>query len=320
MKTSLPIPQESNMLTMRQSRNLLPGLILAALLFAPAAGAGAGEAKQVFPENDTAGYVSVGIIVIDPAIKAASPDYNFLVLDGEGKANYLRDLSTDIDILSATDPQKETRKTGLAARLNAIWDKYPVVYETKPGSAGYPTYGGTETVIRFAPSVTSTKLTDDENAAIRESAAIMKEAFLKSIGNPADLDAAGTRAPDLYPRTFREDTGWFVVHANVDDASVDFDAERVGALSHGTLVVPVNVTGHRYKTVSVVKQGYSSMPVAIDRYPAPGEIVDLYATLNMTTTATRPPATQPAPLSPVFAILALGCAGTLMTTRGRKDA
>lgn len=140
---------------------------------------GAGEMQQAFPENDTIGYVPVEVIVIDPIIKAATPDYNFLVLDDEGKANYLRDLSADFDLLYAADPKKDADYAALAAKLNAIWDKYPVVSETKPGSAGYPTYGGTETTIRFAPSVTETKLTGDENAAIRESAAILNEEYQK---------------------------------------------------------------------------------------------------------------------------------------------
>ncbi|MFA6361914.1 hypothetical protein [Methanoregula sp.] len=279
---------------------ILALFIVACIAIFPAA-ADTGGMQQAFPENDTVGYVPVDIIVIDPAIKAATPDYNFLVLDDEGKANYLRDLGTDFDLLYAADPEKETKYAALAAKLNAIWDKYPVVSETKPGSAGYPTYGGSESTIRFVPSVTSTKLTDDENAAIRESAAIMKEAFLKSIGNPVDLDSARTPVPDLYNLTFGENTGWFVVHANVDDATVDFDTDRIGALSHGTLVVPVNVTAPRYKTVSVFKLGYISFPVTIDRYPERGGTVDLYATLTVPTTATRPMQTAPLPAGIVVA-------------------
>lgn len=153
--------------------------ILGFITFIPAV-SGVGEMQQAFPENDTIGYVPVEVIVIDSIIKAATPDYNFLVLDDEGKANYLRDLSADFDLLYAADPKKDANYAALAAKLNAIWDKYPVVSESKPGSAGYPTYGGTETTIRFAPSVTETKLTGDENAAIRESAAILNEAYRKS--------------------------------------------------------------------------------------------------------------------------------------------
>lgn len=142
--------------------------------------AGTGEPQQAFPENDAVGYVPVEVIVIDPVIKAATPDYTFLVLENEGKATYLHDLKADFDLLYAADPKKDANYAALAAKLNAIWDKYPVVSETKPGSAGYPTYGGSEITLRFASSVTETKLAGDENAAIRESAAIMNEAYQKS--------------------------------------------------------------------------------------------------------------------------------------------
>ncbi|KUG14845.1 hypothetical protein ASZ90_015500 [hydrocarbon metagenome] len=147
--------------------------------------------ELVYPENDTAGYVPVDIIVIDPLIKASSPHYEFLLLDAEGKKNYLNALSTDIDLLYSTDPKKEERKVGLVAQLKAIWEKYPVVSETRSGGSGYPAYGGTETTLRFGPSVTSTRLTNDENAAIREGAAIMNEVYIKSHPTqPASLPAA----------------------------------------------------------------------------------------------------------------------------------
>lgn len=170
----------------------IPGILFViAMLMIQTASAGSEEVKQVIPENDTAGFVPVDIIVIDPVIKASSPHYDFLVLDAEGKKNYLDDLSTDIDFLYPTDPKKEERKAGLVERLKAIWEKYPVVPETKPGGAGYPAYGGSETTLRFAPSVTSTRLTNDENAAIRESAAIMNEVYVKSHPTqPAPLPAS----------------------------------------------------------------------------------------------------------------------------------
>ena len=68
--------------------------------------------EPVCPENDTAGYVPVDIIVIDPAIKAATPHYFFLVLDTDGKKTYLENIDADIDILYATNPEKRRRKQG----------------------------------------------------------------------------------------------------------------------------------------------------------------------------------------------------------------
>jgi len=159
---------------------LLPVFVLVVVLMIALASAGNDGMERAYPENDTVGFVPVDIIVIDPLIKASSPHFDFLVLDAEGKKNYLDDLSADIDLLYPTDTKKEEKIAGLVARLNAIWTKYPVVSETRPGSTGYPTYGGSEITIRFAPSVTSMRLTDDENAAIRESAAIMNEVYVKS--------------------------------------------------------------------------------------------------------------------------------------------
>ena len=155
---TLPLPKTSRCIVIwgKNDRNTAPG-----------------AAEAIFHAREQ----GARLIVIDPVIKASSPQFDFLVLDAEGKKNYLTDLSADIDILYPTDPKKEERKAGLVVRLNAVWNKYPVVSETRPGGAGYPAYGGTETTLRFAPSVTSTRLTDEENAAIRESAAIMKEAF-----------------------------------------------------------------------------------------------------------------------------------------------
>ncbi len=160
---------------------IIPGILFViAVLMIASASAESEVVRQAFPKNDTEGYVPVDIIVIDPLIKAASPHYDFLVLDADGKKTYLENIDADINILYAADPEKEVKKAGLKARLNAIWDKYPVVSETRPGSTGYPTYGGSEITIRFAPSVTSTQLTDDENSAIREGAAIMNEVYVKS--------------------------------------------------------------------------------------------------------------------------------------------
>jgi hypothetical protein len=145
----------------------------------------------------------------------------------------------------------------------------------------------------------------------------MKEAFLKSIGNPADLDSARTPVPDTYNTTFGENTGWVVIHANVDNATVDFDTDRKGELTQGVLIVPVNVTAPRYTTITVFKLGYISFPVTIDRYPPRGGTIDVYATLTVPTMATRPPVTQPASLPIAPGISALAGIVMLIAQRGR---
>jgi hypothetical protein len=72
-------------------------MFLIAMLLIPAASAGIDDMKRAYPENDTVGYVPVDIIVIDPVIKAASPDHIFLVLDADGKKNYLDASSLNKD-------------------------------------------------------------------------------------------------------------------------------------------------------------------------------------------------------------------------------
>jgi len=76
------------------------------------------------------------------------------------------------------------------------------------------------------------------------------------------------------------DQGWYKVHCNVDGAQVYFDGEYQGAISGGVLSVSVYTTGTPYKEYSVSKDGYSTDTQEVKQYPAKGETVDLYATLN----------------------------------------
>ncbi|MDN7024575.1 PEGA domain-containing protein [Methanoculleus sp. FWC-SCC1] len=76
------------------------------------------------------------------------------------------------------------------------------------------------------------------------------------------------------------DQGWYVVHANVDGADVYFDGDYKGQIANGELNVPVYTTGTPYQSYSVSKAGYTTYTAEISQYPAKGETVDLYATLN----------------------------------------
>jgi len=105
---------------------IIPGILFViAMLMTPAGAAGIDEMQRVYPENDTVGYVPVDIIVIDPAIKSATPDHVFLVLDTEGKKTYLENIDADIDILYAANPEKEAKKAGLKARLKRNLGQVP---------------------------------------------------------------------------------------------------------------------------------------------------------------------------------------------------
>lgn len=151
---------------------------IVAVLF-PMAAAGSEEPKEAFPYDDTEGYQPVDIISIDPAIKAATPHYMFLLLDSEGKETRISDVNRAIDYLYPGDSGNDLQKAELAVKMQAIWDTYPVVFETVPGGQGYPAYGGSVTTMKFAPQLQDVHLTDEENAVIRKSESLMNEAYTK---------------------------------------------------------------------------------------------------------------------------------------------
>ena len=67
--------------------SVLLALHLVAMVVIPVAGEGTEERQRVFPENDTAGYLPVDVISIDPSIKDSTPYYQFLIMSSEGKEN-----------------------------------------------------------------------------------------------------------------------------------------------------------------------------------------------------------------------------------------
>ncbi len=76
------------------------------------------------------------------------------------------------------------------------------------------------------------------------------------------------------------DQGWYVVHCNIDGASVSFDGTPVGTITGGVLYVPAYTTGTPYQTYTVSKEGYTTATGPITGVPAKGQTLDLYATLN----------------------------------------
>jgi len=173
--------------------------VMIAMLMIQTASAGAEEAKRVFSENDTAGYLPVEILSIDPSIKDSTPDYTFLILNPEGKETRLNDVNLSIDFLYPGDPQNEVLKAGLGREMKEIWDKYPVVFETKPGGPGYPTYGGSIVTVKFVSPLQNIRLTAEENDVIKKSASIMNEAYTRkkqqesSYSPYGSLDSQGVR-------------------------------------------------------------------------------------------------------------------------------
>ena len=103
------------------------------------------------------------------------------------------------------------------------------------------------------------------------------------------------------PVTIGGDIGWYVVHCNVNGATVIFDNEAKGQIAQGVLKVQVYVTGTPYKTFTVYNPGYVTYSGTIDTYPGKGETTDLYATLTPKTTITTSPSSTPTQKSPLAA-------------------
>ena len=122
--------------------------------------------------------------------------------------------------------------------------------------------------------------------------------------NPADT-------PTVSPTTDGGDIGWYNVHANVDGATVTFDNDVKGKTAKGTLSVPVFVTGTPYRAFTVNKSGYGPYTGTIARYPAKGQTVDLYATLNA-----EPATTKPTPVPTTKSALPLATAGIALLIVG----
>jgi len=77
------------------------------------------------------------------------------------------------------------------------------------------------------------------------------------------------------------DKGWIRVHCNVNGATVSFDDLSSGcAIAQGYCDTEVTVTGTPLKTFAVQMPGYSIYNGQVTSWPAKGQTVDLYSTLN----------------------------------------
>lgn len=107
------------------------------------------------------------------------------------------------------------------------------------------------------------------------------------------------------------DIGWYTVHSNVDGATVMFDNTYQGIITNGILSVQVYTTGTPYSTYTVTKEGYLPFTSPVTGFPAKGQTVDLYATLNPAPT----PVPTKSPLSPGIIVFGIAVAGFLLVSR-----
>jgi len=145
-----------------------------------------------------------------------------------------------------------------------------------------------------------------------------------SPGNGGTVDLYATLNPlpqqtaNVSAQTIGGDTGWFIVHSNVDGASVSFDNVPQGTITNGTLRVQIYVTGTPFKTFTVYKSGYLPFTGTIDARPGKGESVDLNATLNAVAEPVTS-TTQKSPLSFLGAAVSLAIMATLFSCRKIRE-
>ena len=159
---------------------VLLALLLAALVIVPLVSAAdqsvQGKMIEVDPKTDVQGFVPVDVINIDPSVKVATPYYGMLVLSDEGKQNFFKSLDAMSVISGSNALLTSDNKAEIRNNLSALWKKYPVISETRKGDAGYPSYGGTITTIKFAPRMQNARLTDDENTFLKQTESVMNSA------------------------------------------------------------------------------------------------------------------------------------------------
>jgi len=167
---------------------VLLALLLAAMVMVPMVSAAetsstSAQMIKVDPKTDTNGFVAVDVINIDPTVKNVTPYYQILVLNDEGKQNLLNNIDSASNVVASDSMCTTEAKTSMKANLTNLWKKYPVIYETKKGGSGYPTYGGTITTIRFAPDIKGPHLTDQENLVLNNTQTMLNEAYTQKQAN-----------------------------------------------------------------------------------------------------------------------------------------
>jgi hypothetical protein len=99
-------------------------------------------------------------------------------------------------------------------------------------------------------------------------------------GDMVDLYVTLMELPSTTPAAIIGDVGWYVIHCNVNGATVLFDKTEKGEISQGVVYVPVYSTATPFHSYTVKKDGYTSFTGTIDRVPLRGESIDLYVSIN----------------------------------------
>ncbi len=147
---------------MKRIRTILCILLLSSLLVLPAT---ATDTSRPIPiPEPSPGELPVDRILIDDAVKQATPYYIMLVGTDDERENLLGYIDRS--------PRSAEEKEAMKESLREIWRKYPVKHETEA------TADGSVTRIAFDPVVgPNPTLTDEENARLAEITRAMAEAY-----------------------------------------------------------------------------------------------------------------------------------------------
>ena len=98
------------------------------------------------------------------------------------------------------------------------------------------------------------------------------------------------------------DTGYYLIHCNVEGAEVYFDQDSKGVITDGTLLVKIYLTATPYHRYSVSKTGYVTINEALPSYPAKDQTKDIFVTLVKVTddSWTRPPYPEVTKIQPGY--------------------
>jgi hypothetical protein len=101
------------------------------------------------------------------------------------------------------------------------------------------------------------------------------------------------------PSLIEEDTGYYLVRCDVENASVFFDNDYKGRITEGKLLIEVVITQTPYSVFSVENEGYEKYQGVISPVPASGETLELVADMTPLPGKTQ----SPLSLYPVFLAL-----------------
>jgi hypothetical protein len=116
---------------------------------------------------------------------------------------------------------------------------------------------------------------------------------MPSAGEYLDLYAILSPTPTVVMTTLGGDVGYYVIHSNIDGASVYLDSSYKGTTQNGVLSVPVYSTGTPYSTYRVEKNGYTTVMEKLPTSPAKGQTVQIYVTLSPSYSPTTEPTAAP---------------------------